>query len=680
MKTTNITRRRLLQGAGALGALAAMESLLPSYARAALALPNQGEKPDVIDLVISENSFKIGNRVAKALTINGTIPGPLVRLREGHDTILRVTNHLKESTSIHWHGVLVPTEMDGVPGVSFPGIDAGKTFEYRYTPKQSGTYWYHSHSGTQEQVGVYGPMIIDPIKPDPFDYDREYIVMFSDWTFESPESIMRKLKAQGDYFNFQQRTLSDFIHDAKKKGLSATWKDYKMWSQMRMTPTDLADVTGYIYTYLLNGMTAESNWTGIFKPGEKVRLRFINACAMTIHDVRIPGLKMTVVAADGQNVQPVDIDEFRIGNAEVYDVIVEPQDDRAYTIFAETSDRSGFVRGTLAPRPGMSAAIPERRPRPLLTMADMGMAMSGMSGMDMPGMEMSGMKMDNMQGMDHSKMDQSKMNHDGMKMDHEKMPDMDMGGKKMDHSKMDHSKMPGMDMAGMAGMAGMTAMSDKDTSPIPGMTPVPSPAENFGPGNSSVPMETVSRLNEPGTGLGNDGRKVLLYTDLKTIEPFYDQRPPSREIIVYLTGNMERFIWGFDGKKYSEHPDIQFHHGERLRLTLVNYTMMPHPIHMHGMWFNMENGHGAHIPRKHTILVKPAERVSALVTADAPGHWAFHCHLLYHMLMGMMRVIDVTDSSEKMPEESQEIMSHDMSKMHNMDSHDHSKMQMPEGK
>ena len=679
MKTTNITRRRLLQGAGALGALAAMEGLLPSYARAALALPNQGEKPDVLDLVISENPFKIGKRVAKALTINGTIPGPLVRLREGHDTILRVTNHLKESTSIHWHGVLVPTEMDGVPGVSFPGIEAGKTFEYRYTPKQSGTYWYHSHTGTQEQVGVYGPMIIDPVKPDPFEYDREYIVMFSDWTFESPESIMRKLKAQGDYFNFQQRTLRDFIYDAKEKGLSATWNDYKMWAQMRMSPTDLADVTGYIYTYLLNGMTSESNWTGIFKPGEKVRLRFINAGVMTIHDVRIPGLKMTVVAADGQNVHPVDIDEFRIGVAETYDVIVEPQEDRAYTIFAETSDRSGFVRGTLAPRPGMSAPIPKRRPRPLLTMADMGMAMSGMSGMAMPGMDMGGMKMDNMQGMDHSKMDHSKMpgmDMGGMKMDDGKMSGMDMGNMKMDHSK----------MQGMAGMAGMAAMSnDKDTSPIPGTTPVPSDTENFGPGNSSVPMETVSRLNEPGTGLGNDGRKVLLYTDLKAIEPFYDQRPPSREIIVYLTGNMERFIWGFDGKKYSEAPNIQFHHGERLRLTLVNYTMMPHPIHLHGMWQSLENGHGAHIPRKHTILVKPAERVSALVTADAPGHWAFHCHLLYHMLMGMMRVVDVTDSSEKMPEESQQIMSHDMSKMQGMPNmsnmaQDHGKMQMPEGK
>jgi len=660
MNNINITRRRLLQGAGALGALAAMEGLLPSYARVALALPSTSTKPDVIELVISENPFKVNGRVTKAITINGTVPGPLVRLREGHDTILRVTNHLKTSTSIHWHGVLVPTEMDGVPGVSFPGIDAGKTFEYRYTPKQNGTYWYHSHTGTQEQVGVYGPMIIDPAKPDPVQYDREYIVMFSDWTFESPQSIMRKLKAQSDYFNYQQQTLGTFIKDAKEKGLSNAWDEYKMWSQMRMSPTDLSDVTGSVYTYLLNGMTSDANWTGIFKPGEKVRLRFINAGVMTIHDVRIPGLKLTVVAADGQNVQPFEIDEFRIGVAETYDVIVEPKEDRAYTIFAETSDRSGFVRGTLAPRHGMSAPIPGRRPRPLLTMADMGMSMSGMSDMDMPGMDMGNMKVDsgNMKGMDMG----------GMKMDHSKM----------DHSKMNHDTMKGMDMAGMAGMAAMN--SGKDTSPIPGMTPVPSPDENFGPGNAMVPMETVSRLNEPGTGLGQDGRKVLLYTDLKTIEPFYDQRPPSREIIVYLTGNMERYIWGFDGKKYLEGSDIRFHHGERLRLTLVNYTMMEHPIHMHGMWFNLENGHGQYIPRKHTILVKPAERVSALVTADAPGHWAFHCHLLYHMLMGMMRVIHVADSSEKMPEESYEIMSGDMSHMPDIKNHNHGAMKMPEEK
>lgn len=624
MKSTNITRRRLLQSAGALGALAAMDGLLPSYARAALALPNYGEKPDVVDLLISENPFKVNGRVTKAITINGTVPGPLVRLREGHDTILRVTNHLKTSTSIHWHGVLVPTEMDGVPGVSFPGIDAGKTFEYRYTPHQNGTYWYHSHTGTQEQVGVYGPMIIDPAKPDPVEYDREYIVMFSDWTFESPQSIMRKLKAQGDYFNYQQQTLGTFIKDAKEKGLSNAWDEYKMWSQMRMSPTDLSDVTGSVYTYLLNGMTSDANWTGIFKPGEKVRLRFINAGVMTIHDVHIPGLKLTVVAADGQNVQPFEIDEFRIGVAETYDVIVEPKEDRAYTIFAETSDRSGFVRGTLAPRLGMSAPIPERRPRPLLTMADMGMSMNGM---DMNGMDMSGMD--------------------------------------MDHSKMNHGNMHSMN-------------GDKNASSIPGTTPVPSDTVDFGPGNSAVPMETVSRLNEPGTGLGHDGRKVLLYTDLKAIEPFYDQRPPSREIIVYLTGNMERYIWGFDGKKYSEKPDIQFHHGERLRLTLVNYTMMEHPIHMHGMWFNLENGHGEYIPRKHTILVKPAERVSALVTADAPGHWAFHCHLLYHMLMGMMRVIDVADTpTSGIPKETHEMMSDDMSNMGDMKGHDHSKMKMP---
>ena len=640
MKSTVLTRRRLLQSAGAVAALSALEGLLPSYAHAADTLLKSPAQtgPDLIELVIAENPFKVGERTARALTVNGTVPGPIVRMREGHDTVLRVTNQLAVPTSVHWHGVLVPSDMDGVPGVSYPGIAPGKTFEYRYTPHQSGTYWYHTHTGTQEQTGIYGPIIIEPTQPDPFSYDRDYIVMLSDWSFESPQTIMHKLKAQSDYFNFQQRTLGTFIHDAKQKGLSNAWDNYEMWSQMRMSPTDLADVTGYIYTFLMNGMTPDANWTGIFKPGEKLRLRFINVGVMTIHDIRIPGLKLTVVAADGQNVQPVEVDEFRMGVAEVYDVIVEPQEDRAYTIFAEPSDRSGYARGTLAPRPGMSAEIPARRPRPLLTMADMGMSMSGMGDMKMNG------KMGDMNAMKMS----GKMAPDKMS---------DMTGMKMSDTK-------------MSGGA--------DASPIPGTTPVPSGRNRFEPGNAHVPMTTVSRIHQPGVGLGNDGRKVLVYTDLKALEPFYDQRPPEREIIIYLTGHMERYIWSFDGKKYSEAPDIQFHHGERLRLTLVNYTMMEHPIHMHGMWYNLENGHGAHIPRKHTILVKPAERVSALVTADAPGHWAFHCHLLYHMAMGMFRVIDVTEAPVgQAPTESHEVMSGaampDMMKM-NM------KMKMPEGK
>lgn len=488
-----------------------------------------------------------------------------------------------------WHGVLVPFEMDGVPGVSYPGILPGKTFEYRFPVKQYGTYWYHSHTRTQEQIGVYGPIIIDPIKPEPFAYDRDYVVMLTDWTFENPETVMQRLKKHSDYYNFQKRTVGTFLDNAKDNGLSKTIKNYAAWSHMRMSPTDFLDVTGATYTYLMNGLAPESNWTGLFRRGEKIRLRVINGSSMTVMDVRIPGLKMTVVAADGQYMQPVEVDEFRIGVAEVYDVIVQPQDERAYTVFAETLDRSGYARGTLAPRAGLSAPIPQHRKRPLRTMADMGMPM-------MPGM-----------------------------MLHEE------------------GEMSGMKMGGDKPMSGMN-MKGGTASPIPGAEPVMSSKNGYGPGNSVVPMMTRSRLSEPGDGLGKDGRRVLVYTDLKAIEPFYDQRPPERELELHLTGHMERYIWSFDGKKFSEVPHIEFKHGERLRLTLVNDTMMEHPIHLHGMWMNIENGHGAHIPRKHTILVKPSERVSALITADAPGQWAFHCHYLYHMEMGMFRVVRVADA------------------------------------
>lgn len=593
MNLQSITRRELFKGVGALGALAALEQLTPSYAHAAIGAPSpSAEGLDVVDLVIAKNPLQVAGRSGGAMTINGTVPGPIVRLREGHEAMLRVNNRMEEDTSIHWHGILLPFEMDGVPGLSYPGILPGKTFEYRFRVKQSGTFWYHSHTRVQEQSGVYGPMIIDPIEPDPFEYDRDYVVMLSDWTFENPENVMRKLKKHSDYYNFQKRTAKTWIDDVKDNGLSKTIKNYAMWSQMRMMPTDLLDVTGYTYTYLMNGLAPESNWTGLFKPGEKIRLRLINGSAMTIQDVRIPGLKMTVVAADGQNVHPVVVDELRIGVAEVYDVIVQPQDERAYTLFAETLDRSGYARGTLAPHPGMSAPIPERRKRPLRTMKDMGMDM-------MPGMML------------HEEGEKP-----GMKMDGMKMPEMKVGGK-VEHG---------------------------EESPVPGAVPVKHPKDGHGPGNAFIPMKTASRLSEPGIGLGEDGRRVLVYTDLKAVTPFYDQRPPERELEIHLTGHMERYMWSFDGKKFTEVPHVEFKHGERLRLTLVNDTMMEHPIHLHGMWMNMENGHGAHIPRKHTILVKPADRVSALITADAPGLWAFHCHLLYHMEMGMFRAVRVADA------------------------------------
>jgi len=600
-----LTRRHFLKGMAAMGLLTGIESLAPAYAAQYGGLPGAagaGEDGQALDLRIQKTALRIGGREARAVTINGSIPGPLIRLREGQNAVLRVINELQEDTSIHWHGLILPAAMDGVPGVSFAGIKPGETFTYQFPVVQSGTYWYHSHSGMQEQLGHFGPMIIDPIEPEPFSYDREYVVMLSDWTFENPHHVLAKLKKQSDYYNFQQRTVGDFFRDVKKNGWDATVAERLMWARMRMSPTDLADVTGYTYTYLMNGLAPESNWTGLFRPGERVRLRFINAASMTYFDVRIPGLKMTVVQVDGQNVQPVTVDEFRTAVAETYDVIVEPGEERAYTIFAETMDRSGYARGTLTAREGLAAPLPERRPRHLLTMADMGM---GDMQHDMPGMQMDGMEHD-MSGMDMEGMDMSGMDMEGM----------DMEG--MEHD------MSGMDMSGMGGVT----KHGPDT---------------HGPGNSMIAETSRSRLHEPGAGLGKDGRRVLVYTDLRSVKPMYDKRAPRREIELHLTGNMERYMWSFDGKKYSEAREpIAFRYGERLRLVLVNDTMMDHPIHLHGMWMELENGAGEYLPRKHTISVKPSERLSLLITADALGNWAFHCHLLIHMDLGMFRVVSVS--------------------------------------
>ncbi|MGB7441538.1 MAG: copper resistance system multicopper oxidase [Coleofasciculaceae cyanobacterium] len=584
-KINVLTRRNFLRFTAGMGMAVGFDSLVPAYARPLDDISQAGngrEYPDLINLGVHETKLAIAGRDATTLTVNGSIPGPLVRLREGQTATIQVTNHLKEDTSIHWHGILLPAEMDGVPGLSFAGIKPGQTFTYRFPVKQSGTYWYHSHSGLQEQLGHFGPLIIDPVEPEPFEYERDYVVMLSDWTFENPHRVLANLKKMSAYYNYQRRTVASFSQDLP-------------WKRMRMDPTDIADVTGATYTYLINGMAPESNWTGLFQPGEKVRLRFINASAMTFFDVRIPGLKMTVVQADGQNVQPVTVDEFRIAVAETYDVIIEPQEDTAYTIFAETMDRSGYARGTLAPRQGITAIIPERRTRPVRTMVDMGMDhdMSGSEGGD-------------------SQHDMPGMSSDSNGMQH------DMPGMSSDSNGMQHD---------MPGMEGVMHGPNHDRL-----------------GNAGMPMMVRSRLHEPGIGLeSTDTHRVLVYTDLRSLKPGYDQREPERELELHLTGNMERYMWSFDGKKYSESPEITFYNGERLRLTFVNDTMMEHPIHLHGMWMELDNGAGAYKPRKHVLNVKPAEMCSVEVTVDAPGNWAFHCHLLYHMEVGMFRTVAVID-------------------------------------
>ena len=509
-------------------------------------------------------------------------------------------------TSIHWHGIILPANMDGVPGLSFMGIEPDDTYVYTFKVKQNGTYWYHSHSGLQEQEGVYGAIIIDAREPEPFAYDREHVVMLSDWTDENPHSLLKKLKKQSDYYNFNKPTVGSFFRDVNTRGLSATIADRKMWAEMKMNPTDLADVSGYTYTYLMNGQAPLKNWTGLFRPGEKIRLRFINGSAMTYFDIRIPGLKMTVVAADGQYVNPVTVDEFRIAVAETYDVIVEPQGE-AYTIFAQSMDRTGYARGTLATREGLSAAVPPLDPRPLLTMEDMGM---GGMGHDMA-------------RMDHSQMGGMDNSGEMMSMDGADLPDSGTSS-----APMDHSSMAGMDHSRMAGMPGMQSHPASETD------------------NPLVDMQAMSvspKLNDPGIGLRNNGRKVLTYADLKSRFEDPDGREPGRTIELHLTGHMEKFAWSFNGIKFSDAAPVLLKYGERLRITLINDTMMTHPIHLHGMWSDLEDENGNFMVRKHTIDVPPGTKRSYRVTADALGRWAYHCHLLYHMEMGMFREVRVEE-------------------------------------
>lgn len=654
--TRSISRRGFLQDAGALSAVAVLQRLTPAFARTPTGLLTaqrtrvghdsleSGDGP--LELLIQETSITIGDRRAVATTINGTLPGPLLRFREGGEALLHVRNRLSEDTSLHWHGVLVPNAMDGVPGVNFAGIRSGETFTYQFPLRQYGTYWYHSHSGLQEQTGVYGPLIIDPAEPEPFAYDREFVVMLSDWSFESPYTILDKLKKQSDYYNVQRRTMGDFFRDVQTRGLRATIQDRLMWGKMRMTPVDISDIMAPAYQYLLNGQPPEQNWTALFHEGERVRLRFINAGAGSNFDVRIPGLEMTVVQVSGQHVQPVKTDEFRIAIAETYDVLVQPAANTAYTIFAESVDRSGYARGTLAPRPGMAATIPKLRPRPVLTMADMGMAM------DMPGMSMGAGNMAGMETKAAASRPKSSADTGAA------MPSMRMSGRgATGHDSTAAAKtsgdtnaqrMPTMVMSGHDAPS-QTMPNGPKAFRAPGTIPEPvmHGPDHHRPGNTAVPMETRSRLHEPGPGLGNDGWRVLVYTDLRSLRRNPDALvPPTREIEFHLTGNMDRFMWSIDGMKYSESPaHIAILRGQRTRITMVNDTMMAHPMHLHGMWMELENGTGADIPRVHTINVKPADRVSVLVTPDERGPWAFHCHVLLHMELGMFRVLHVAETS-----------------------------------
>ena len=561
----HLPRRRFVQGLAAGGLLLGL-SPMSARARVADAATATGSAPELrgseFDLIVAETPVNFTGRPRMATTVNGSIPGPTLRWKEGDTVTIRVTNRMHRTTSVHWHGMLVPYQMDGTPGLSFTGIAPGETFTYRFKVRQAGTFWYHSHSGMQEQTGMYGAIIVDPAHGHTVQAAGDHVVLLSDWMDQDPMRVLAKLKADSGFDNYHEPTAQDFLHDVERIGLKGALARRAMWQQMRMSWADLSDLSGATLTYLMNGTTAAGNWTAPIQPGRPLRLRFINGSGNTFYDMRIPGLKLTVVSADGQDVEPVTVDEFRFGPGETYDVLARPKDD-AYTIFAQSMDRTGYVRGTLAAHPGLAAAVPAMDLRQDLTMTD--------------------------------------MMGDGM-----------------------------ASMPGMSGMAGM----DMDTAPAVHHAPT-----EFGPGTDARVDHPRTNLDDPGVGLRDNGRRVLTLADLHTVGGPIDPREPGRTLEFHLTGNMARYTWSIDGVAFGDSTPVHFRHGERLRVRLVNDTMMTHPMHMHGMWSEVEDPDGKFLVRKHTVPVQPAQQVSYRVSADSVGRWAWHCHLMMHMDAGMFREI-----------------------------------------
>jgi len=620
----SLSRRRFVEGLG-LGVVASAGLMQSTRATA---VSSQGLPPSVaelrgsaFDLSIGAASVNFTGAQRAATVVNGSLPAPLLRWRQGATVTLRVRNTLPTTSSIHWHGIVLPADMDGVPGLSFMGIPPGGAYTYRFTVNQAGTYWYHSHSRFQEQTGLYGAIVVEP-RGERFHADREHVLLLSDWSDGNPETLYANLKKRSDYYNFGKGTAGDFLRDAGARGTAAALDERRMWNEMRMDRSDLADVSGHAYTDLMNGATPASNWMGLFARGEKVRLRFINGASMTFFDVRIPGLKLRVIAADGQDVEPVTVDELRLAPAETCDVIVEPAGDDAYTIFAQAMDRSGYARGTLATRAGLAALVPALDPRPLLSMRDM------MGQMDMGSMDRGPNAAGSSTTMDMS----------GMDMSHEAMANMEHGhadagnphgGMRHDDGQQEHAPVDS---------TSQTAMSGMDMSTLAN-APKPTPVKTGRGVDMTVPTPRTN-LDDPGVGLRDNGRRVLSYADLRTLgAPI--SAGTEREIELHLTGHMQRYVWSFDGQKFSDATPLRLRHGERVRITLVNDTMMTHPIHLHGMWSELETPQGEFLARKHTVVVQPAQKLSYRVSADAVGRWAYHCHLLYHMEAGMFREVVV---------------------------------------
>ena len=634
---TTMNRRQFVRGFALTTVAAAVASHIPAAFAYADTLSHDATtynpKQPVLsgtefDLTISEKMVNVTGRPNIATLVNGSLPAPTLVWREGDTVTLRVKNALPVESSIHWHGIILPTNMDGVPGFSFDGIKPGETYTYQFTLTQNGTYWYHSHSDYQEQTGVYGAIIILAKKAEPKHAQANYdhVIQLSDWSDTAPEKLYANLKKMGGYYNFSQRTVGDFFSEIKDKGFSKAWSDRSMWNNMKMTDRDLSDVSGATYTYLMNGLAPNAHWRAVVASGKKVRLRFINSSAMTFFDVRIPGLKMTVIASDGNLVQPVQVDEFRIGVAETYDVMVEADTSKqAYAIFAQAIDRSGYAIGSITSDASKLAKTPEMDPLPILSMTDMGMDHS-IPGMDHSGHDMSGSSQ--IPVLDHSGHDMS---------DSSQMPGMDHSG----HDMSDSSQMPGMNHSGHD-MSGMNANVNDiqipmDMNPKLPLIDVP---KKEGPQIDMRASGAKYRLDDPGVGLRNNGRKVLTYADLKNLYPTRHEPKPSKELRLHLTGNMERYMWSIDGIPFDEASPLKFNYGERIRVTLINDTMMNHPMHLHGVWSDLETGDENHIPRKHTVIVQPGAKISYRVTMDARGDWAYHCHMLYHM-MGMFRRVQI---------------------------------------
>lgn len=604
----NMNRRTFVKGVLATSIIASMPINLSANSKISTRIKTTELTGNVFNLSIEKIAVNITGNPSIAKTINGMLSGPTLRWKEGDTVTINVTNNLNEDTSIHWHGIILPASMDGVPGFSnFNGIKPGETFTYKFPILQSGTYWYHSHSGFQEQEGVFGAIIIEPKIKDPYEYDREYVISLSDWSDEKPSSVYRKIKLSSSYYNFKQRTVGNFIDEVKEKGFFEAFSERKMWNEMKMTDRDISDVSGYTYTYLMNGENPATGFKALFKNGEKIRLRFINSAAMTFFDVRIPGLKMTVVAADGNNIQPVTVDEFRIGVAETYDVIVEPEVNKAYSIFAQSIDRSGYALGALTFDEKVIAQTPQMDAFPILTHADMGM----------------GGTSDNNYEHDMSTMETQKPAKQESAMKYG--AGMDMSSVEKPKTTMNHSMM-GHDMS---------AMNSNQKKEIP----ITKLEESTGVQVDAVAMNPQYRLDDPGVGLRDNGRRVLTYADLKSLTPTTNDKYPDREIILRLTGNMERYMWSINGITYKDAKPLEFKYGERLRITYINDTMMNHPMHLHGMWSDLETGDDNYLPRKHTIVVQPGSKISFRVNVDAKGSWAYHCHLLYHMTDMFRKVI-----------------------------------------